>query len=202
MKFMEIEVIEELLTRSRPQKCLEWGAGYGTIYFPEFLSGGATWLAVEHDARWAERIGALNARPNVRVHHVAPDHRPWTDEHGDGAYSDLAGYVDYPAAFGPFDFVLVDGRARASCLHKALELVTPSGLVCLHDAQRPYYGSATLDYGHQVRFHFHDRRARGRRARALWIGSTGVPIGTVLNLAHHRRVWRLYDALGTVMKVL
>jgi predicted O-methyltransferase YrrM len=49
MKFMEIEVIEELLTRSRPQKCLEWGAGYGTIYFPEFLSGGATWLAVEHD---------------------------------------------------------------------------------------------------------------------------------------------------------
>lgn len=201
MKYMEIEIVEELLTRLCPRSCLEWGAGYSTLGFPELLDQEATWLAVEHDCEWAAKIDTLNERPNVRIHHVAANRHPWSDVDGDGAYADLVDYVDHPTAFAPFDFILVDGRARASCLESALELTTATGLVLLHDAQRPYYHHALAGYEHQVWFRFRDRRARGRRERALWIGSRGVPIETVLNVARHRRIWRLYDAIGTLVKV-
>jgi predicted O-methyltransferase YrrM len=201
MRYMEIEIVEELLARLRPRNCLEWGAGYSTLHFPAFLGPEATWLAVEHNREWAAKIDTLNERASVRIHHVAANHSPWSDPDGDGAYSDLADYVDHPAAFAPFDFVLVDGRARASCLERALTLTTDRGLVLLHDAQRPYYHQALAGYEHQTWFRFRDRRARGRRERAFWIGSRGLPIGTVLDVSHHRRVWRLYDAIGTLVKV-
>lgn len=202
MKYMEIEIVEELLARLRPRSCLEWGVGYSTLRFPELLGHAATWLAVEHDREWAAKIDAMNERPNVRIHHVAANRYPWSDPDGDGAYSDLADYVDYPTASAPFDFVLVDGRARASCLERALVLTTVTGLVLLHDAQRPHYHQALAGYEHQVWFRFHDRRARGRRERALWIGSKGIPIETVLDVPRQRRIWRLYDAIGTLVKVV
>lgn len=202
MKSMEIEIAEELLARLRPRKCLEWGAGYSTLRFPELLAREATWLAVEHDREWAAKIDAMNERPNVRIRHVEANRCPWSDPDGDGAYSDLADYVDHPTASAPFDFVLVDGRARASCLQRATVLATATGVVLLHDAQRPYYHSALTNYEHQVWFRFRDLRARGRRQRALWIGSRGLPIETVLDVERHRRIWRVYDAIGTLVKVV
>ena len=201
MKYMEIEIVEDLLARLCPRSCLEWGAGYSTLLFPELLDREATWLAVEHDREWAAKIDTMNERPNVSIHHVAANRHPWSDADGDGTCSDLADYVHHPSAFAPFDFVLVDGRARVGCLEKALELTTATGLVVLHDAQRPYYHRALAGYEHQVWFRFHDRRARGRRERALWIGSGGLPIETVLDVARHSRIWRLYDAIGTLVKV-
>lgn len=202
MKYMEIEIVEELLTRLCPQRCLEWGSGYSTLIFPELLGREATWLAVEHNDKWSTRISSMSERSNTRIHHVAPNHHPWSDPDRDGAYSDLADYVDYPTALAPFDFVLVDGRARASCLERALELTTATGLVFLHDAQRSYYHQALAGYEHQVWFSFHDRRARGRRARAVWIGSKGLPIERVLDVARHQRIWHFYDSVATVVKVI
>jgi hypothetical protein len=166
------------------------------------VSPEATWLAVEHDEEWAEKIAGLSTRPGVTVAHVPPNHQPWTDEHGDGSYDDLADYVEYPTSYGPFDFILVDGRARSSCLAKAADLVSAGGLVVLHDAQRTYYHEGVRGYERAVSFHFHDRRKRGLRERALWIGSTVRPIEDVLDVARHQRIWRLYDAIGTVFKVL
>lgn len=202
MKFMEIEIIEELLARLRPARCLEWGTGYSTLCFPELLAPEASWLAVEHDGDWAARIAGMNERANVRIHHVPANHQPWSDPDGDGSYGDLSDYVDYPRAFAPFDCVLVDGRARASCLERALELTGAGGIVILHDAQRSYYHGALDRYPRKVWFRFHDRRAFGRRARALWIGSRELPIESVLDVDRHRRIWALYNAVGTVAKVV
>jgi hypothetical protein len=202
MKYLEIEIVEEILRRLAPRSCLEWGAGYSTLVFPGLIPPGSSWLAVEHDEEWAAKIDGMNTRPNVTVSCVLPNHHPWTDEHGDGSYDDLTDYVEYPSAFGPFDFILIDGRARSSCLERAVDLLTPRGVVVLHDAQRTYYHAALRRYKRQVCFRFHDRRKRGLRARALWIGGAGAPIESVLDVAAHERVWRLYDAIGTVAKVL
>ncbi len=198
MRYMEIEIVEELLVRLHPRRCLEWGAGFSTLCFPESLDREATWLAVEHDHEWATKVDAMNERPNVRIQHVAANHGPWSDKHGDGAYSDLADYVDYPTAFALFDFVLVDGRARADCLERALELAAKTGVVVLHDAQRPYYHDALAAYEHQAWFRFYDVRASGHKERALWIGSTGVPIEKVLDVPRHHRIWRLYGVVSAL----
>jgi predicted O-methyltransferase YrrM len=202
MKFMEIEVLEEVLTRLAPCRCLEWGAGYSTLKFPHLIPGGATWLSVEHDSEWAGKVAALVDRPGVTVHHVPPDRYPWTDANGDGAANDLARYIEFPTEFAPFDFILVDGRARTACLTAARELLSATGVVVLHDAHREYYQDGVSSYERQLRLRFHDRRARGRRARVFWIGSRGRPIEDVLDVVYHRRVWRLYDAVGTFVKVV
>ena len=57
----------------------------------------------------------------------------------DGVYEEFAHYVTGPPA-GPYDVVLVDGRARVSCLKRVHheQLVAPGGQLLLHDAHRPF----------------------------------------------------------------
>ena len=56
----------------------------------------------------------------------------------DGLYEEFADYVSAPLE-GRFDVVLVDGRARTSCLKRVHHdhLLAPGGVLFLHDADRP-----------------------------------------------------------------
>jgi hypothetical protein len=56
----------------------------------------------------------------------------------DGLYEEYADYVSAPLE-GRFDVVLVDGRARTSCLKRIYHdrLLAPGGVLFLHDAHRP-----------------------------------------------------------------
>jgi hypothetical protein len=56
----------------------------------------------------------------------------------DGLYQEFADYVSAPLD-GRFDVVLVDGRARTSCLKRVHHdhLLAPGGVLFLHDAHRP-----------------------------------------------------------------
>src|SRR5439155_2494579 len=56
----------------------------------------------------------------------------------DGLYEEFADYVSAPLE-GRFDVVLVDGRARTSCLKRVHHdnLLAPGGVLFLHDAHRP-----------------------------------------------------------------
>src|SRR3990172_8320657 len=149
MRYREIEIIKEILKKLKPKACLEWGAGYSTLYFPQFLANSARWFSVEHDKTWTEKIKALNANNNVAITCVEPNHFPWTDELNDGSYSDLTDYIEYPLQHAPYDFVLIDGRARNFCVKKAYELVSADGLVLLHDDNRPHYRQETGIYPQQ-----------------------------------------------------
>lgn len=184
MKTKERCVIEELLGNIRPARCLEWGSGYSTLYFSRQLPEGATWLAIEHEKEWADKVSRMDHGPNVKVVHVAPNSTPWTDEHGDGSATDLRDYIDYPGGSGKFDLILVDGRARAACLKKAEELVTPLGVVVLHDANRAHYREALPQQWHQAVF-LDDRKDEG----GLWAGSPGRELGSVLEVECHQAVW-------------
>jgi len=118
-----------------------------------------------------------NKKSNLQVFHVPPDHFPWTDEFGDGSYSDLMNYIEFPSKFGYFDFILIDGRARKDCLIKAYELVKDKGVVTLHDAGRKYYHEPFDLYKYQVLFS--DRR---NDESGLWLGSNGVDIKSLLHV--------------------
>jgi hypothetical protein len=56
----------------------------------------------------------------------------------DGLYQQFADYVSVPVE-GQFDVILVDGRARTSCLKRVHydEMLAPGGVLFLHDAHRP-----------------------------------------------------------------
>jgi len=138
MRYREIDVIIEILKSLRPVKCLEWGVGYSTLVFPKYIPREADWFTIEHNRRWAEEFIQINQNPNVKIFHIAPNQYPWTDAYGDGAYSDLTDYIEFPSKLGKFNFILIDGRARSSALIKAHELLEKNGIVILHDAVRKY----------------------------------------------------------------
>lgn len=191
MKHREIDVLTELVRRLRPQRALEWGAGYSTLYFPALLPPGARWTSIEHDGVWAGIVRRRGLGPNVELLHVPADHRPWSDEHGDGAYEDLRRYVDAAARCAPLDFVLVDGRARRACLERALDWLAPRGVVVLHDANREIYREPFGLYPKSLLLLDHRSRAGG-----LFIGSREANPRDVLDADRHAALWRAYARLG------
>ena len=190
MKYREIRVMEDLLAGLRPLRALEWGAGYGTSHFSRLLPQGGEWIAIEHDAAWADRIRA-SAPANVSVHAVLPERDPWAPGDGDGTLGDFRDYVEYPTRLGEFDFILVDGRAREACLRQARHLLAPGGVVVLHDANRDFLRRAWGLFPRQLLFQDYRRYSGG-----LWIGSVDRDLAPLINLPRHRRIWRLYNALG------
>jgi hypothetical protein len=125
-----------------------------------------------------------NPKPLIKVFHVPPNHMPWSDINGDGTYSDLKDYIEFPGENESFDFILIDGRARKDCLIKTHEIVRDKGIVILHDANRKYYQEPFKLYKHQILYCDNRKDAGG-----LWIGSKGLEISDVLNLGKHRKIW-------------
>ena len=193
MKYREMQIIEEILTRLKPKISLEWGAGYSTFYFSKYLAQGARWISVEHNGDWAAKVAALNPDKRIEICHVAPNSASWTDRDTDGtykegAYSDFESYISFPSKFNEFDFILIDGRARKDALIQAHELISEKGVVVLHDANRAIYHQPLGLYKHQALFT--DGRADGG---GIWVGSNGLDLNEVFDVALHKKLWRAYN---------
>lgn len=188
MRYKEINILVEIFSNLRPKHCLEWGAGYSTLYFPSLLGEDIKWISIEHDKDWAMKIIKLNQRSNVQIYHKKPNHFPWTDEFADGAYADLKDYIECPSKFGKFDCILIDGRARNDCLIKAFDIVENNGLVILHDANRINYHEPFKLYKYQVSFEDNRDNAGG-----LWVGSKNFPIETVFDVKRYKVLWYLIE---------
>lgn len=183
MRRREVLVIEDLLKRLEPRTCLEWGAGYSTLCFPALLTDNFRWISIEHEEEWSNKISEMNQKENVEIHFVQSD-----------PVGQLESYVEFPAKFGKFDFILVDGRARSSCVTKAHELAENDGVVVLHDANREQYQEPLKIYRHQE--WFNDWRVMDC---GLWIGSKGRDIREILDLDRHRRLWKTVRKIGRVL---
>lgn len=190
MLYEEVEIIEELLRQVRPRQCLEWGAGYSTLYFPKAVSEVGTWHTVEHDKEWCSEVAAMNTSASTHIHHVAPNRLP-SDADDDGTYADFKDYVEYPSGLGKFEFILVDGRARKECLSKAHELVADNGVVVLHDAQRPYYHAPFSLYESRIML-----EGYSSQDMKLWVGSKGLDLDRLIDVPKLRDLWRTYRRLS------
>lgn len=191
MKYREIGIIEDLLRALRPRRVLEWGAGFGTLHFARLLPPDGRWRALEHDGRWATRIRRMATDPRISIHSVLPDAMDWRDRDTDGTHDDFRSYVDFPVRYAPYDFILVDGRAREACLERAYDILSPHGVVVLHDANRSLRRAPGSLFPCETEFRDYRRWSGG-----LWIGSKGRPIATLLDLRRHGRIWRIYNSLG------
>lgn len=143
----------------QPKRMLEWGSGGSTLHWMTVLPSLTEVLSVEHNGAWFERVKRQLVDPRVNLVHVppspaAPEPRyPATTPLEERIYEDwcnrcevdaelMKEYVGFPRDQGPFDFVFVDGRARNFCIELGLTLLSPGGILALHDAQRPEYHAA------------------------------------------------------------
>lgn len=191
MKVKELDVITEVVTRLAPKECLEWGAGYSTLWFPRLLPGLERWTTIEHNREWFDQIVRKNADRRVELVHIAPDHGVYDTVKHEGTAEDFRTYIAYPRTLGRrFDFIFIDGRARKECLREAYDLVTARGVVVVHDANRASYVADLPPFGH--RLHLTD----GRHGRGgVLVVSRERPIEDVCDVARHHRIWRGHEVI-------
>ena len=185
MSSKERIIIEEILKNKKPKKCLEWGLGYSTLYFPQFLDQDAKWMALEYQKDWIESIQKEVKDSRISCFLVPPNDPNWHDGKGDGDLVSFKDYVEFPSQFGKFDFIFIDARARNECLIKAAELITDDGFVVLHDANREYYMTSSPLFKYSLLL----RDYRGT-AGGICIYSKTRPIQSVVNSDRHKKLWK------------
>jgi len=123
---------------------LEWGSGNSTIYFSKFLKDKGIifkWTAIEHYVPWHKKVTDMikenGLSDNVKCYLKSPTFQENKDIQ---ETLDLNEYINFPSTLGvKFDFILVDGRKRKECMEKASSILSPDGVVILHDAERQWY---------------------------------------------------------------
>jgi predicted O-methyltransferase YrrM len=115
-------VILDLLYRLKPMRCLEFGSGYSTCFFPKFI-GDALWVSIEHldYFKWAiEKDMPQNVKLIVE---------PLGDR-----YVTIA--KELAQKHGLFNFVFVDGDApfRDRFVAISSEIMSKGAVLMRHDA--------------------------------------------------------------------
>lgn len=165
----DIEILQEIMKvyagTGRPLDILEWGSGGSTLMCAELLHRlGACfqWTAIEHHQSWNKRVRGKLAvkvreekipKGSVTVHFMPLEGNgntyvalPWID----GDPDELLAVPERAIKRKKFDIVIVDGRYRRRCVIRARQLLKPTGLLLLHDAERSWYRCAMADYEHQA----------------------------------------------------
>jgi hypothetical protein len=133
---------------SRPHaRVFEWGSGASTVWLSR-RAGSVT--SVEHDSGWAQVV-----RPALPDHAVLRVVEPGrATGRADEVLSEKAGFAgldfrDYVDALddteGTFDLVVVDGRARKACFHRAVSRLAPEGILVFDNVDRARYRAAIAD---------------------------------------------------------
>lgn len=120
----------------------EWGSGGSTLWLAPRVQ---QLISVEHDPEWGAKTQVV--LPNVEYQLIPPEHgefgankaMPQLYLAGPIGNVNFKRYACSIDGRGPFDLVLVDGRARASCLLHAVPEVRPGGWLVLDNAERDYY---------------------------------------------------------------
>lgn len=199
MRSREIDILVELLTNLKPKRSLEWGAGYSSKYFSQFLPTNFEWHSIEHNKDWSETAKNLVSNPNIHIHYVPSnaENDAIFNEKNDGNYTEFKNYLEYPSQLGLFDFIFIDGRARVECVKKAASLLTENGVILLHDANRKHYQSVFTMFKESC-FLGDNRTNSG----GIWIATNGNPkIDTILNIEFNKQLWQFYTTFSKFIKV-
>ena len=159
MTFQSISFLEKNLTNGC--SIFEYGGGGSTLYFLDKASKVTT---VEHDEVWFEELNkqinegglsdnwrGLLIKPNVRPNQEksdASDPNLYTSsdhEFDNYWFKEYVTTIDaYPDS--SFDFVIIDGRSRPSCLKHSISKVKIGGHLILDNTERIYYLKQTINY--------------------------------------------------------
>lgn len=151
----------DYLRKRLPQgaRVFEYGSGGSTLFWKH---RGAALVSVEHDREWYETVRRrLGNSPGVDYRLVPPEQRagggngadpsePRDYASDDTRYAGLSfrNYVSQIDAFpdASFDVLLIDGRARPSCIMHGGGKVRIGGFLVLDNADRSYYTEKVRAY--------------------------------------------------------
>lgn len=125
-------------------RVFEWGSGASTVWLSRRAG---TVTSVEHDADWARIVEPVLPH-NAEVQVVEPVRATGADDETLSEKSGFEGldFADYVAAVddasGRFDLVVVDGRARNACFHRAISRLSPDGVLVFDNVDRERYRAA------------------------------------------------------------
>jgi Methyltransferase domain len=146
-----IDTVEAWMAhRSRPPRVFEYGSGASTV-----------WLArragevhsVEHHRDFADHLRPVLSgvgHVTLQVVEPRPARKPPAVASGKEGYQglDFAEYVaTIHAVGGEFDLIVIDGRARASCLPAARAHLVADGLIVFDNSWRSRYRAAISNSG-------------------------------------------------------
>lgn len=149
--FKAIDFIEKNVKSS--DKIFEYGGGGSTLYF---LDRVAEVITVEHNKEWFDILQKkIDSTGNTqwRGQLILPEKpanisnldssNPSDFSSGDPEFQDVTfkAYSTFICQFKDeyFDLVLIDGRARTSCLFHAMPKVKSGGYLLLDNSERKYY---------------------------------------------------------------
>jgi hypothetical protein len=139
-------------------RIFEYGSGGSTLFWSE---KGASCVSIEHDTAWYTKVRALLLHyPQIDYRCVAPvntSNEAIADPADPDSYiSSLSMYqsfsfLEYVSQIDAFpdnyfDVVLIDGRARPSCIKHSANKVSINGILILDNSDREYYLKETEAY--------------------------------------------------------
>ena len=142
----------ETFLKARPDaRVFEWGSGASTVWLAKRAS---SVVSIDHDAPWVEfSAPRLAEQGNASVELVPADARPDSNPRFVSGKPGYAGqtfraYVDaIDGHDGLFDLIVIDGRARAACLEKAVGRLAQGGLIVFDNSHRSRYRKAIAASG-------------------------------------------------------
>ena len=149
--FGAIDFLKTYLSGKRDVSVFEYGSGASTFFWEKM---GSRVVSVEHDSVWYERMKPVVKTYEKIQYLLAIPEKNGVLEKFDPSDSDK--YQSYAPMYrestfkkyamsieefnnGEFDIVLVDGRARPSCIKHAINKIKKGGLLILDDSERGYY---------------------------------------------------------------
>ena len=143
--------VADFLEKHPGARVLEWGSGASTVWLGK-RSGEV--ISIESDADWAAKVSrVVGPAVSILTPKIPRALRPggirskrWGFRH-----LDFSAYVtaidDLP---GAFDLIVIDGRAREACFERALQRVSPGGVVLFDNTNRRRYRAALARYKEQI----------------------------------------------------
>jgi len=151
LTFSAIDKIESIINEQ--MHVFEYGSGGSTLFWSNHVK---EVISVEHDRNWYNRVRTeLDAQQIKNVRYILAEAETdpgysgkQTDNPNDFisgdrnfAGKDFNKYVrqidNYPDEY--FDIVLVDGRARPSCIARSMNKVKKDGFLIIDNSERDYY---------------------------------------------------------------
>ena len=134
-----IDYIDSNINKSHT--IFEYGSGYSTLYLSTLCS---KIISIEHNDFWFKTIYkeiVQNKFMNIDLNFIPPDSTQdcnfLSQRLGKSFKKYVTKILDYPN--NNFDLIIIDGRARPSCLKYSMSKVKISGLILFDDTIRPYY---------------------------------------------------------------
>lgn len=113
---------------------LEYGSGESTLEIAKICK---SIVSVEHQSIWYNKL--INFIPyNCKLLLYPPD-KLYKEGGHCGTYEEFKTYINSPIEYGPYDIILIDGRARVECAKICKILSKPNSLIFVHDFDRKEY---------------------------------------------------------------